>query len=99
MEDSVQIPPETLIRFWEVCSTATVTVTKKVAFVELRAHTRAPREPTHPATELRELMRRYLSKLGTIQHQDRAPVPMVRDIRNTLTNMGYGGKGKGKGKA
>ena len=98
VEPAVPIPPATLKRFMQVCSTATCHVTKKVAFVELRTHQRAPSAPDHPCYELREMFHQYLVKAGGVaQELERAPAPMSRDIRTTLTEMGYG-KGKGKGK-
>ena len=77
----------------------TKAVAKKVAFVELRTHQRAPADPLHPAAELREMFYEYLTAKGEVQHRDRAPAPLVRDLRTALTAMGYGnGTGKGKGK-
>ena len=92
------IPPQKLERFWEVCSTATVKVTKKVAYIELAFHQTASHAPDHPAKQLRDLFYEYLASHSEIQRQERAPMPMNRDIRNALTTMGYGPKGKGKGK-
>ena len=90
--------PEKLANFWKVCSTATVTVASKVAFVELRRHERAPTDPENPATILREAFHSYLSKLGEAQILERAPAPGSRDVKTTLQSLGYlKGKGKGKG--
>ena len=84
--------------FWVVCSTATVNTTKKVAFIELRTHQRAPRDHDHPAYVLRELFHEYLVKTGEMQVGERAPAPQARDIRTALSTLGFGkGNGKGKG--
>ena len=99
VEPGVPIPPAKLKQFMMVCSTATCHVTKKVAFVELRTHQRAPTAHDHPCYELRELFHQYIIKSGGVaQELERAPAPMSRDIRTTLSDMGYGPKGKGRGK-
>ena len=97
VEPGAQIPPRNLAKFQMVCSHASVTVTKKAAFVELRVHARATQDPENPATVLRELFHDYLASQGEVQ-LERAPAPATRDIRTALTKMGYG-KGKGKGSA
>ena len=87
-----------LQNFWKVCSTATVTVASKVAFVELRRHERASESPDAPEYILRETFHEYLTRLGEAQIMDRAPAPGSRDLRSTLQTMGYlKGSGKGKG--
>ena len=74
-----------------------MTVTKKVAFVELRTHNRAPRAPDDPACELREMFYHYLDQKGEAQRQERAPAPSTRTLRAALADLGFGPKGKGKG--
>ena len=93
------IPPENLKNFMSVCSTATCHVAKKVAFVELRTHQRAPTAPDNSSFLLREMFHEYLiNKGGVAQVLERTPAPISRDLRTTLGEMGYGPKGKGRGK-
>ena len=90
---------EKLQLFWKVCSTATVTLASKVAFVELRRHERASTDPKAPETQLREYFHYYLKMHGEVQVLERAPLPAARDLRTSLQDSGYmkgGGKGRGK---
>ena len=99
IEGTAVIPPRSLEQYWKVNSTATVTTTKKVGFVELRVHTMAPQHPEDPAKILRDHMHTYLALKGQIQLIERAPAPVVRELRDAATAMGYGkGKGKNGGK-
>ena len=71
---------------------------KKVAYVELGVHLRAPQQPDHPAVMLREAFHHFLLANGGVQQvREKAPAPATRDIRDGLTGMGFKGKGQGKG--